>query len=68
MTLVSIQLPSFLRSIISPNHANGFPSFEQSGCWLIRAVRRVAMQREQPLNIDALHPNVPRGMVSSVQQ
>src|SRR3989440_1827538 len=65
MTRVSKKLRSFLRSIISLIQGKGFcaPAYSVSRpiCWQ----RRLAMKRRYSLNIGALSPSTPRGMVSS---
>src|SRR5688572_29380365 len=65
ITRVSKKLRSFFRSIISLIHGNGLAapgnSTSRPICWQ----RRLQMKRRYSLNIGALRPSTPRGMVSS---
>ena len=56
---------SFFRSSISLIHGNGFSAPGNSGSRPICCARRLAMKRRYSLNIDALRPSTPRGIVSS---
>src|SRR5690606_29986897 len=65
MTRVSKKLRSFFRSIISLIHGKGFSSCGNRGSSPICCALRFAMNRRYDLNIGALRPSTPRGMVSS---
>src|SRR5947207_11362292 len=65
MTRVSKKLRSFLRSIISLIQGKGFCAPAYSVSRPLCCQRRLAMKRRYSLNIGALRPSTPRGMVSS---